>query len=444
MTNEHKSREAGIKAVIYGLPLLIMDLTKINATNVLSPRGVAAPLNQFGHMREFPTAAFKQVVRANVDTLYSSAFLDLTEEPLVLSVPDTNGRYYLLPLFDAWGNVFASPGTRTTGNDAAHFVIVGPNWQGRLPANLQALKSSTNMAWILGRTQTNGPSDYAAVHAVQDGYKLTPLSRFGTAYVPPAGNVDPDIDMKVPPVDKLKAMNAESYFSALAHLLKSNPPPLSDEPMMEVLASIGIIPGQPFSMSTLDPAVARGIEGSVAQAVNGLLQASKETGHSANGWRIPGALLGNYGANYNARAVISLIAFGANLPADAVYPTTFVDADGTTLNGANRYTLHFEKGSTPPVRAFWSVTAYDDQSFFADNVINRYAISSWMPLKHNTDGSIDIHLAHQAPAADMETNWLPVPEGDFNLTMRMYWPNDQSPSIIDGSWLPPAVMRATY
>jgi len=192
MTTEQKALAAGVLAVVYGLPLVMMDLTKQSFQNSPAPRG--APINQFLHVRAFPPASFKQVVRVNVDTLYSSAFLDLAEEPLVLSVPDTHGRYYLLPLFDAWTNVFATPGTRTTGNSANSVLIAGPDWSGTAPSGMQVLRSPTNMVWLLGRTQTNGPGDYAAVHAVQDGYKLVPLSKFGTSYVPEKVAVDPDFD----------------------------------------------------------------------------------------------------------------------------------------------------------------------------------------------------------------------------------------------------------
>jgi hypothetical protein len=268
MTTEQEALEAGVQAVVYGLPLVMMDLTKRSFQNSPAPRG--APINQFLHVRAFPPASFKQVVRVNVDTLYSSAFLDLTEEPLVLSVPDTHGRYYLLPLFDAWTNVFATPGTRTMGNSAHSFLIAGPNWSGTAPAGMQVLRSPTNMAWLLGRTQTNGPEDYAAVHAVQDGYKLVPLSKFGTSYVPAKVALDPGFDAKTPPVEKLKRMSAAQYFDTLSRLLKANPPPATDAPVIAKLAAIGIVPGQPFDPSHLEPAVAKGLVGSVSVALQKL------------------------------------------------------------------------------------------------------------------------------------------------------------------------------
>jgi DNA sulfur modification protein DndE len=297
---EQEALEAGVRAVVYGLPLVIMNITMKNATNALRPKGMAAPGNQFANLREYPTAEFKQVVRANVDTLYSSAFLDLTREPIVLSVPDTHGRYYLLPMFDAWTNVFASPGARTTGTEAGRFVITGPEWTGPLPAGMHELKSPTNMVWILGRTQTNGPEDYPAVHAIQNGYQLIPLSGFGKPYTAPEGGVDPNIDMKTPPVEQLQRMSAVQYFDELARLLKSNPPPRGDAGVLTELAKIGVVPGGKFDTSKLDPAVARGLERSVTVALERLQEAAKQTGTPVHGWRIPAMILGDYGTNYRA------------------------------------------------------------------------------------------------------------------------------------------------
>jgi hypothetical protein len=299
------------------------------------------------------------------------------------------------------------------------------------------------MVWILGRTQTNGPKDYPAVHAIQDGYKLVPLSAFGKPYAAPQGKVDPDLDMKTPPIEQLQKMSAETFFNRMALLLKSNPPPASEAPVLDRLKTIGIVPGEKFDPSKLDPAVARGLENSVSVAMEKLQAASKETGAPVNGWRVPPMVLGNFGRDYGARAVVALVGLGANLPQDAVYPSAFVDGDGKPFSGANRYVIHFDKGATPPVNAFWSVTMYNAESFFVDNPINRYAISSWMPLKKNTDGSIDIYVQRESPGKDKEANWLPAAEKDFNVTLRMYWPNDKPPSILDGSWKPVAVKQVS-
>jgi hypothetical protein len=278
---QDEALKAGVQAVVYGLPLVIMDITREKITNVAKPEAFAAPVNQFAHVREFPDASFKDVVRANVDTLYSSVFLDLSAEPMVLSVPDTQGRYYLMPLMDAWTNIFASPGKRTTGTKAGHFVVTGPGWTGELPKGMTELKSPTNMVWLIGRTQTNGPKDYAAVHKIQDGFKLTPLSAFGKPYTAPEGTIDPNADMKTPPVEQLKAMSSEVFFNRLAALLKNNPPPASEAPLLDKLKAIGILPGEKFEPSRFDPNVAKGLEKSVAVAMEKLLAASTETGACA-------------------------------------------------------------------------------------------------------------------------------------------------------------------
>jgi hypothetical protein len=435
--SEEEACKLGVEAVIYGYPLVIVDVTKQVQTNVEEPNHTgSAPINQFSNFLKYPTAANKDVVRFNVDTLYSFAWLDLSKEPIVLSVPDTDDRYYLMPMLDAWSNVFASPGKRTTGTKAGNFAIVGPNWKGTLPEGVKEIKSPTNTAMIAGRTQANGPADYKAVNALQQHYKLTPLSSFGKPYDPPKGTVDPKIDLKTPPVEQVNSMSAETFFKRLAALMSSNPPPASNAPMLEKLAKIGIVPGQDFDMSKLDPAVAKGLERSVQSAVAKLAAAGKEVGTSVNGWRILPAKVGDFGTDYELRGIVALIGLGANILQDAVYPTTFVDGDGKPLNGGNRYVLHFDKGQLPPVNAFWSVTMYNAQSFFVENPLDRYNIAAWMPLKFNDDGSLDIDIQRDSPGKDKESNWLPAAQDDFNLTLRMYWPKE---AAVDGTWKPPAV-----
>lgn len=439
---EKEGLEAGVAAVAYGLPLVIMEATRRKLVNVTEAGAMAAPVNQFAHMPAFPDASFKDVVRANVDTLYSSAWLDLAAEPIVLSVPDTNGRFYLMPMLDAWTDIFASPGKRTTGTQRGHFAITGPGWSGTLPAGVKEIKSPTNMVWIIGRTQTNGPKDYAAVHALQKQYRLTPLSAFGKPYTPAPATVDPAVDMKLAPVEAVARMSAAEFFDTMAALMKQNPPPAADAPVLEKLKAIGIVPGEKFDASRLDPAFAKGLSRAVPVALERLTEASKQAGAPVNGWRIPSMKLADFGTDYGTRAVVALVGLGANLPADAVYPSAFADGENQPLSGANRYVLRFEKGQEPPVRAFWSVTMYDPGSFFVPNPVNRYALSSWMPLKRNADGSLELYIQKDSPGKDKEANWLPAPEGPFNVTLRMYWPAERDPTVLDGSWKPPAIKRA--
>lgn len=250
----------GMDAVYYGLPLVVMDITRRMQTNIAHPSSIQAPVNQFGNVPAFPPADFKNVVRVNRDTLYSSAFFDLSRGPLVLSAPDTQGRYYLLPMMDAWTNVFATPGTRTTGDKAGAFLITGPGWNGAVPEGMQQIKATTNTGWILGRVQTNGPDDYAAVAKIQAGFSLVPLADYGKTYTPPVGAVDPSISLSTPPTSVIKNTSGVQFLSELAQLLKSNPPPAVDAPMIAKLATIGVVPGQDFDPSRLDPAVRKALD----------------------------------------------------------------------------------------------------------------------------------------------------------------------------------------
>jgi hypothetical protein len=297
--------------------------------------------------------------------------------------------------------------------------------------------SPTNAVMIGGRTQANGPADYAAVHAIQAQYKLTPLSAWGKPYAPPPGSVDANVDMS-PPAEQIARMDATAYFQLLASQLKANPPPDADAPVVAQLAKIGLVPGQDFDVGSLDPLVAKALDGSVQRALEALQAAAKKAGTLVNGWNSLPHDIANFGTDYGTRAVIALIGFGANIEADAIYPSAFVDGDGRALNGANKYTLHFDKGQTPPTNAFWSLTMYDAQSFFVDNPLNRYNIAAWMPLKYNKDGSLDIYIQHDSPGKALEANWLPAPQGEFSVTNRIYWPKAEA---IDGTWKAAPITR---
>ena len=303
--SEEEAQKIGVEAVVYGLPLVVMDLTKRVSTNVPGPQPNAhAPINQFGSMLEYPPASDHTIVRMNVDTLYSFAWLDLSKEPIVLSVPDTKGRYYMMPLLDAWTNVFASPGKRTTGTQAGNFAITGPGWTGKLPGGVRQIKAPTNTVWITGRTQTNGPGDYAAVHALQKQYKLTPLSAFGKPYTPPPGVVNPAMDTKTAPVDQVSKMDAATFFKTLSRLMAANPPPAADAPALALLAKIGVVPGQDFDPGKLDPAVAKGLEKSVQITLEKLQTAAKQLAKPVNGWQVPPMKVDQFGTNYGLRAVV--------------------------------------------------------------------------------------------------------------------------------------------
>ena len=438
-----EAKEIGEDAYIYGYPLITMDLTRQVTTNVAAPEGLRAPMGQFINAREYPTAAYRDVTAPNADTLYSVAWLDLSKEPYVLSLPDEGDRYYLMPMLSGWTDVFQVPGKRTTGDKAQTYAITGPGWKGSLPAGVTEYKSPTSMVWILGRAYCTGtPEDYKAVHALQDQYKLVPLSAYGKPYTPPPAKVDLGIDMKTPVRDQVNRMDAATYFKRLAALMKDNPPASEDTEIVARMAKIGVVPGQDFDIGKLDPAVAQALQSVPKSAIDKIMAHLKAAGAVVNGWEVI-TKTGLYRTDYLQRALIAAIGLGANRPQDAVYPVDEVDRDSQPLNGAsnNKYVMHFAKDETPPVKAFWSLTMYDPQYFFVANPLNKYTVSPRNALKYNPDGSLDVYVQNQSPGAEWEANWLPAPTGDFILMMRLYWPQETPPSIIDGSWIVPPVIR---
>ncbi len=418
---------------IYGYPLVLMDVTKQIMTNVAAPTQSHAPINQFALAQQFPDATFTDIVRPNADTLYSMAWLDVTNEPIILHVPDTHGRYYVMEMLDNWTNVFAAPGSRTTGTSEKNFAIVGPNWKGELPKELEIIKAPTNSVWIIGRTQTNGVADYEKVREIQKQYTLTPLRFWQKPYTPPLHSVNPAIDMHRSPAEQVATMNGITFFTRLAELLKQNPPPAADRATVEKFKAIGLIPGKSFTANSEQTTK---IMNTPAKAFRRIQKELATLAKPINGWLIITNNIGAYGTNYAARAAIAYAGIGANLPEDAVYPTCKVDNFGNPFSGAHNYVIHFTKEQLPPAQAFWSITLYNEHQYFAANSIDRYTLGDRDSLRYNHDGSLDIYIQHSSPGPDKQSNWLPAPEGTFDLTMRIYWPKQ---SVINGAWTPPPV-----
>jgi len=427
------------EAYLYFYPLLTMDITRQQLTNVEpKPGSIGGPMNMFNNIPEFPTADMTVVVRPNFDTLYSSGWLDLTKEPMIVSAPDTDGRYYLLPMLDMWTDVFASPGWRTTGTAAGEFLVTPPGWTGTVPDGMSHIPAPTPYVWIIGRTKTDGPADYDAVHKIQAGYKITPLSQMGKTPVAPEVKIDPAIDMKTPPKIQVDTMSGEKYFAYAAELLKLHPPHITDQPIIARLKQIGFEVGKSFDPAAADASVQKAIQDAPGLGQQLMKWKVATLARIANGWSMNTDTMGVYGNYYLKRAIVSQLGLGANLPEDAIYPLNLGDSAGQPLDGANKYVLHFDKGATPPVDAFWSVTLYDTEGFQVANPLNRFAVSSWMPFVYNPDGSLDLYFQNESPGADKEQNWLPAPKGPFNLTMRLYAPKSDA---LTGKWNPPPVAK---
>jgi hypothetical protein len=418
-----------------------MDVTMRQATAVPNASAITgrAPINQFAYFRSYPDADARDVVRFNFDTLYSLAWLDLSSGPIVLSVPDTGGRYYLVPTLDMWSDVFSSLGSRTTGTKAGNFAYIAPGWHGDLPTGVERIEAPTSMIWVMARIQTNGKQDYDNVHKVQDGLKLTPLAEWGKSYQPPASSpVDSSVDTKTPPLLQVNKMTGVELFTRLSQLLKTYPPHPNDYPILFQMRKIGLVPGKEWD-SSLDQSKIDAINSGAKEALADITAGVKSFGKRVNGWNISVENIGTYGTSYRQRAIITLGGLGANLPADAIYPTAFLDSNGKPLDGANKYVLHFEKGKLPPANGFWSITMYDKDGFQVANPISRFAIGDRDKLKFEEDGSLDIFLQPNSPGKDKEANWLPTPKsGVMGPTLRIYGPRAEA---LDGRWEPPALKR---
>jgi hypothetical protein len=425
-------RSLSREAYVYLYPLVMMDVTRRQATALAAGvRPGYGPPNQFHHLRAFPPADFRAVVRPNFDTLYSNAWLDLGAGPVELHVSDTADRYYMLPLMDMWTDVFATIGKRTTGTGDQDYLIVGPGHRAEPAAGTTVLRAPTPYVWIIGRTQTNGPADYDAVHGVQDGYTLT-------AQRPAPHAPDPGVDVATDALTLVNRLGAVEFFTRAARALTENPPHPADFSVLARIAHAGLVPGRAFDAERFDATERAQIESGAAQARAAILGSMSAFGTPANGWRTSTDTMGVYGNSYFKRAVVAAGGLGANPPEDAVYPVLATDADGSPVVGEHDYTLHFDADALPPAGAFWSVTMYDGEGFQAANRIDRFALGDRDPLDHNADGSLDILISHRDPGPARRANWLPAPLGPLGITMRLYAP---APEALDGRWSPPPLRR---
>lgn len=444
-----EARQIAEDAYIYGYSLITSEVTRVQLTNVPKLEGLHTPMGAFANVPLYPSGDYRGAWAPNVDTLYSLAWADLTREPMVFSHPDMGKRFYLFPVYSLWMPVIESPGSRTKGEGAANYLLTPPGWKGEVPNGMVEIKSPTKYALILGRTYTDGSqADYKKVHALQAQYSLVPLSAYGKPfrYVAPPVNPSPDFSTTDKPQDVINAMDLSTYFNMMAKLIGDVAPPLpEDGPMLERMAKIGLVPGQPFDMSKLDPAVQNALKGVAKTSHDRIIGLQNNGGAVINGWLIPGAA-GVYGTDYASRALIAAISWPAYLPQDTIYPSAKVDAMGQPLNGDNKYTVTFKKGETPPVNAFWSITMYFDDGgyWFYPNPLRKFTVSMRDNPKFNPDGSLTLYFQHDSPGREKRANWLPSPSGDFVLMMRMDWPKETPPSILPpgkGTWSPPPVMK---
>ncbi|MBV8091908.1 MAG: DUF1254 domain-containing protein [Acetobacteraceae bacterium] len=437
--------DIAVDAYVYGYSLITTEVTRVQTCNVPKIEGLRGPMGQFINVKRYPPADYRGVSAPNADTLYSFAFVDLSE-PQVLSHPNMGRRYYLFELTDLWMIDFETPGARTAGGAAANYLLTGPGWSGTVPAGMKHIRAATRYIAVIGRTYADGTDqDYQIVNDLQAKYAIVPLSAYGKPYTPPPGVVDPNpgFSMTEKPQVVIDNMDTSFYFNMLARLMSGAAPPASEDgPILARMAKIGIVPGNPFDLSKLDTGTQAALK-DVGKAGFQRIAANRNMlGERVNNWVITKGL-GIYGTDYLKRAVVAAYGWPANRQEDAVYPYTDVDSSGQTLNGAYRYTLTFPKEQQPPVNGFWSITMYeiDRGWWFVPNPLNKFTVSPRNNLKANADGSVTLQFQNGSPGTDQEANWLPAPKGDFILMLRMYWPKPNTPSVLNGTWKPPGVDR---
>lgn len=442
-------------AYILGYPLVTMqrsfDYFKITDTIAKGILG-AGPENYMTFARKLVNASFKDVVGANTDTLYGISWLNLTSEPVVLSVPSVeDDRYYSFEFLDVYTDAYAYVGSRTSGFDGGTYLIAGPQWTGEIPDVMTKIWTPNNLNWMINRILVKGPGIVSNVHAIQDQIKVAPLSVYlanTTSSVTPAGTSQNRTVTKTMSVSTAAPINHTpkfipttgiKIFDEIGKAMTVNPQYPPDVGFVQKIVSIGIGPGKVPSIEANDT-IKWALEIGITEGENMIAAKLANIGTIMNGWNLV-TKTGIFGTNYLFRAAIVQSGFGANVGLENTYTVLFADSEGKPLSGSNNYTIHFEPGQTTPVDAFWSITLYNNTSLLADNPINRYNVGIFTGLKNNTDGSVEFYIQNTNPGPEKESNWLPStgPSKSFSLKMHLYLPE---PDALDGTRSPPPAIRA--
>jgi hypothetical protein len=435
-----QARAIAKEAYVYGFPMVdnyrVMYSYFVNKEDPEYKGG----WNEIHNTPRVYTPEDTAVQTPNSDTPYSTVGADLRAEPLVLTVPPIEqDRYYSLQFIDGYTYNFDYVGSRTTGNGGGKYLLAGPNWKGGTPEGVdKVIRSDTDLALVLYRTQVLGPSDIDSVKKIQNGYQVTPLSVYLNQPPPPPA---PPIDF-VPPLTPDQQKTSPQFFEILNFALRFAPTLPAEKAMRDRFSTIGIGPDGSFDADKLGPEMRPAIEGGMADAwaeFDALKKDKIDTGQvgSADLFGTAQYLAGNY-LYRMAGAVLGIY---GNSKDEAIYPGTSSDSTGQPLTGADRYTYHFASGQLPPVNAFWSLTMYEmPQSLLVANPMSRYLINSPMlsSLIKEPDGGITLYIQNESPGADKESNWLPAPKGPFQVILRLYWPK---PDALNGSWKVPQPVR---
>ena len=420
---------------VFAYPLVLMGAARDAAVGTGPGQ---APVNTLRHATALPPVGAHNPPTPGLDTLASTAWLDVGDEPVIVSLPMSGGRYMDARALDMWTNVLWSTGSQTTsrvsGLKAQTVAFAKPDWKGDLPKGVKRIDAPTRNVWLDVRIQTSGARDLTAIRKLQRGIRVVPLSVYtgdaSAASVAPR-SMPADAAASGSPAEQVAALDAKGFFDRVAQLLPDNPPSPADPHALKFLADLGVQPDEPANLpSSATDAIAAGLADGrtrIATPPTNMLQ--------ANGWNWFGDGVGNYGPDYALRAYAAYAQPGIGTKDDEVRASVALDSDGHALNGANRYVMHFAPNQVPPVRGFWSVTAYTKDGALGESAPAHAAVGDKTGVRRNRDGSIDVTVSSVKRKA---ANWLPAPRGDFQLVLRLYAPK---PEATDGTWQPPAVVR---
>lgn len=428
-------------AYVYAFPLVLVNATMEKMTNTVEATTTQAPVNQLFHSRNLANASAKDVVTINTDTLYSQAFLDLSDTAMVFIMPKTD-RFCSGELMDAYTNAVKITGSGSDNPDQTAFLITGPDYSGEIPEALTQVAMPTNMTWILCRVLSYGQADLENVYAIQNNIQLLPLENYlsGQADVPAKGTYDESNNFI--PIEHVLQMTPAAFFNTANQLMVTNPSASADQPLIEKISTVGVGPGLAFDDTILGEAKEDDWSKLIDALPTTLFSASQDFLIQMNNWRFFGEPVAEFATEYDYRALIALNGLAANPVSVAIYPNTNSDSSGQTFDGSNNYVIHFDKDQLPPTNelGFWSITAYDSDNFLIDNPLNRYSINDRSVVVYNPDGSLDLLLQTEAPAdAALANNWLPISADNFHLYLRIYLPQE---TVLEGSWQPPTIKKA--
>jgi len=434
----NRGYEIGLEAYTYGLPLLVTNATFATMTSSNVSNGAFGPVNQFNNVRSLNNPGSTVVVAPGSNGLSSIAWVDTSQEPQVLHVPEVPDHFFVLGFIDPYTNNILNLGS-VNETPPGDYVIAGPSqYTIPIPNGTSRINVDYNRTWIIGSTQLKGSNDTAIVNLIQDGYTLTPLSQYGTPPTPKNTTTASST------VQYYEIPGGIAFFDTLGPLLARFPPPAADQPALRRFSEVGIGPGMvPSNNQTLSQDTLRGLHDAVADGparikndAQSLYLASFD---SHNGYLIGG--FGQYGTNYPLRAVISQIGLGAFTSDQTIFALSWADHNKTPLTGSKNYLLHMT--SPPPINEGWSLTVYALNGSLIPNTIDRYEFSDGSNLTKNADGSVDFYLQSAAPSDQAKaSNWLPTAKGQgFEVIWRLMAPKPAGiEGILNGTgWQFPAI-----